>query len=249
MKTYILGDIHGEYKRSIEILSHVGILDDNAEWSKGLTDTLIQIGDVIDRGDEIIESFKLFRDLQEQAKEEGGAVIRLLGNHELGYIGGPAISSRPEGYKLAHVIKGDILAGKITAAYRLYDWVVVHAGITPNIAGERDIGELVDEFNEKLIYAVERDDFSDEIFAMGRSRGGYMEPGIFWADYSIDLIPYEDELVQQVVGHSPQHRMMPSIKRSPGGRVINVDIGICTMYGGNRGILVYEDGEFTPIIF
>jgi len=248
MKTYLLGDIHGEFDRCVDILRHVGLIDENDNWRKGVRDTLIQVGDVIDRGESIIESYKLIRDIQEQAEVEGGSVIRLLGNHELGYIGGPKITSREEGYKLAHVIKMDIAARKLIAAHLLDDWVVVHAGITPEIASGHEPEGLVNDFNDKLIWASANDDFSDDIFCHGTSRGGLHEPGIFWADYDVDLIPVEEKLIKQIVGHSPPHAIKPEIRVSPNGRVINIDLGMCKMYGGHKGILLYEDNEFKPII-
>lgn len=251
VKTYILGDIHGEYERCADILLRAGIIDEEDKWKRGLEVTLIQVGDVIDRGKKPIESFKLIRDIQEQAAEEGGKVLRLLGNHELSMIGGPLIPgrSRSADYILADVIKQDIIDGKITAAYLLDEWVVVHAGIIPEISESRNVSELVEEFNKKLINAVMSDDFSDEIFGVGRSRGGYGKPGIFWADYDIDLLPYEDGLIKQIVGHSPPHVLDPEIKKSPNGRIINIDIGMCDMYGGHKGILIYEDKKFDSIIF
>jgi hypothetical protein len=252
MKRYILGDIHGEYFRCLKILKHVGLVDDDVHWQKGLKDTLIQIGDVIDRGKEPIESFALFKNLQQEALNEGGRLIRLLGNHELSCIGGPSIPGSTHGFLFEEAIKEDILTKKIIAAYVLDDWIVVHAGVMPHIYNEaadtKNLSELADDLNTRLINAVKSNDFTDEIFFTGISRGGYKEPGIFWADYDVDLLPDEDKLIKQIVGHSPPLRRKPEIKKSPGGKIINVDIGMCTRYGGNKGILVYEDKEFNSII-
>jgi hypothetical protein len=249
LKTYILGDIHGEYDVCLEILRNVKLVDDKGRWEKGLGVRLIQVGDVIDRGDDPVRAFNLLRRLQEEAKAEGGEVIRLLGNHELSYIGGPVISNRSEGYILADAIKYDILDNKILAAYLLDDWVVVHAGLTKRLSKGKGLRELVDGLNKKLVDAVKDDDFSDEIFFVGPSRGGYKAPGIFWADYDVDLLPYEEELINQIVGHSPTYGTVPEIKKSKLGRLINVDIGMCKRYGGNKGILEYEDNNFKELIF
>ncbi|MFC1855626.1 metallophosphoesterase, partial [Thermodesulfobacteriota bacterium] len=83
MKTYILGDVHGAHKRCLEILHGVNIVDKSGGWTRGLTDRLIQVGDLVDRGEMPYEAFMLFRELQEEARREGGEVVRLLGNHEL----------------------------------------------------------------------------------------------------------------------------------------------------------------------
>ncbi|MCX5783256.1 MAG: hypothetical protein NTW04_02280, partial [Elusimicrobia bacterium] len=44
-----VGDIHGEAEGFIHVMSHAGIIDKAMHWS-GDGKTLIQIGDVIDRG-------------------------------------------------------------------------------------------------------------------------------------------------------------------------------------------------------
>ena len=45
--------------------------------------TATQVGDLTDRGDNEIEIVFLFRQLTQEAKEEGGAVYVLHGNHEI----------------------------------------------------------------------------------------------------------------------------------------------------------------------
>ncbi len=254
MKTYILGDIHGEYSRCCEILQHVGIFDENGHWKKGCKCRLIQTGDIVDRGSEVIESVELFERLQCEAPNEGGVVIRLLGNHELGHIGGPIIARARDTELLVDRIKSAVVSGRIVAAYLLDGWMVVHAGIMPHIFGNNDLKkrslrELADELNFKLLNAVITGDFSDDIFFIGQSRGGTGKPGIFWADYNIDLLEREDELIHQIVGHTPSRCKIPEIKRSPKGKIFDIDVGICTMYGGNKGLLLYEDGVFTPVLF
>jgi hypothetical protein len=244
VKTFILGDIHGAYKNCLEILKSINVVDERGRWRKGLKATLIQVGDVIDRGDDPLKSFRLLRELQEEAQNEGGMVIRLLGNHELSCIGGPKAPGGIEGYLLTDIIKKDIIDGKIIAAHILDDWTVVHAGITPKISAGKNINELAEYLNSKLVDAVKNDDFSDEIFFVGRSRGGYKEPGIFWADYDLDLLPFEDKLIKQIVGHTPSFGVKPKFKVSPGGKIIDVDIGMCNLYGGNKGILVYKNNKF-----
>ena len=44
---------------------------------------MVQIGDVLDRGDEELEVLALLRALKREAAAQGGRVITLLGNHEV----------------------------------------------------------------------------------------------------------------------------------------------------------------------
>jgi len=78
-----VGDIHGDYDNFIKILKHpdIKIIDEHLHWIAGKTH-LVQIGDVMDRGDKAKDIFDLIMDLEKQAEEAGGKVHMLIGNHE-----------------------------------------------------------------------------------------------------------------------------------------------------------------------
>ena len=50
-------------------------------WAGG-NDVLVQLGDIVDRGNQAREIYELFFKLQDMAPLVGGRVILLLGNHE-----------------------------------------------------------------------------------------------------------------------------------------------------------------------
>jgi Calcineurin-like phosphoesterase len=77
-----IGDVHGAYQRFIEILRASGVLDDRLRWVGGRTH-LVQLGDVVDRGPDSLQSLDLLERLQKDAARAGGAVHPLLGNHEV----------------------------------------------------------------------------------------------------------------------------------------------------------------------
>ena len=76
-----LSDIHGQYDLAIEILKNNGIIDPNLDWNFG-KGHLVIVGDVFDRGPKINEMLWLLYKLEIQAKEKGGRLHFLLGNHE-----------------------------------------------------------------------------------------------------------------------------------------------------------------------
>jgi hypothetical protein len=113
----VFGDIHGDYKMTIELLQMSKVAkiinkkkkknkknndEYEMEWIGGKTH-VVQVGDQIDRcrpygsmtcdnpktikleddEDSDVKILKLFTNLHEQAVKVGGAVISLLGNHEL----------------------------------------------------------------------------------------------------------------------------------------------------------------------
>ena len=76
-----VGDLHGDFDAWIAIARAAGLIDARNHWSGGST-TLVQLGDVTDRGP---NSLKIIRNLQQLAREaprRGGKVVTVLGNHE-----------------------------------------------------------------------------------------------------------------------------------------------------------------------
>merc|ERR1719436_3153 len=70
-----LGDLGGEGR--LPFARYRGI-----RWTGGNA-TLVQTGDMVDRGDYARDLYALFSDLRQQAAEAGGRVVNLVGNHDL----------------------------------------------------------------------------------------------------------------------------------------------------------------------
>jgi calcineurin-like phosphoesterase family protein len=77
-----VGDVHGAYERYLEILRTTGIIDAGSHWSGGKTH-FVQLGDVVDRGDDSRKVLDLLRRLEREAQAAGGYAHLLLGNHEV----------------------------------------------------------------------------------------------------------------------------------------------------------------------
>lgn len=82
-KIIAIGDLHGDYEHFITILKNedIKLIDDRGHWIGGKTH-LVQIGDVLDRGDKAKDIFNLIKSLEKEAAEAGGMVHMLIGNHE-----------------------------------------------------------------------------------------------------------------------------------------------------------------------
>ncbi len=94
-KIVAIGDIHGDYKSFVKILRGTGLIefiDEKAHWTGGKTH-LVQIGDVMDRGDNAKDIFDLIMTLEKEAEKAGGKVHMLLGNHEEMNITGVAFDN------------------------------------------------------------------------------------------------------------------------------------------------------------
>ena len=87
-----LGDVHGDIGQARRALTIAGVLGDggdavNPEWTGGNT-VVVQVGDVLDRGDDEIAILILLQKLHKQAEAQGGAVYILNGNHEVLNVSG-----------------------------------------------------------------------------------------------------------------------------------------------------------------
>lgn len=77
-----VGDVHGAYDRYLEILRVAGVIDAAGRWAGGRTH-FVQLGDVVDRGDDSRKVLDFLRRLERDAPAAGGRVHILLGNHEV----------------------------------------------------------------------------------------------------------------------------------------------------------------------
>ncbi|HSW40304.1 MAG TPA: metallophosphoesterase [Acidobacteriota bacterium] len=241
-----VGDVHGELNALREILRHAGILGDQDQWIGGSA-ILVQTGDIIDRGPDSLGVYKLLEKLQFEAARTGGAVVRLLGNHELALLKEKnCMTDVPDWHSFRRMLEHDVLTGKVRGAYAGQGYLFTHAGIRSEIReyllegqrfGEgRDITPvLADKINCILIEAVKSKNFLDRIFQDDAGyRGGHRVGGIFWTR---SVFSSENaSKVAQVFGHT----IGKDIRRSPSERRVDIDVGI-HCYGG-RAYLTLRGG-------
>jgi hypothetical protein len=77
-----IGDVHGDLGAARAALRAGGAIDEQDAWIGGDL-VVVQVGDVLDRGDDEQAIFDLFEKLEREAAAAGGALVWLLGNHEL----------------------------------------------------------------------------------------------------------------------------------------------------------------------
>jgi len=77
----IISDPHGNLEAFVSILKAQEVINENYEWSFGHND-LVVIGDVFDRGNDVLPIFWLIYKLEYEAVKAGGKVHFLYGNHE-----------------------------------------------------------------------------------------------------------------------------------------------------------------------
>jgi hypothetical protein len=81
-KIFVTSDIEGNFNGFYSLLIGNNIIDENYNWifNKG---HLVICGDMFDRGNEVIPALWLLYKLEKQAKQKGGKVHYILGNHDV----------------------------------------------------------------------------------------------------------------------------------------------------------------------
>ena len=80
-KVFVMSDPHGRLDCVISLLQGNGVIDKNYNWSFG-SNHLMVIGDIFDRGADVLPILWLIYKLEFEAKTVGGRVTTILGDHE-----------------------------------------------------------------------------------------------------------------------------------------------------------------------
>jgi hypothetical protein len=255
IKELLIGDIHCEYDELVKLLKKARYIDENLTWIAGER-RLISLGDVPDYGDPsgARKVWDLLEKLQKEAREVGGEVVRLLGNHELLYLERYfEKKSRAEkigmdvgkGVYWHNKIANAVKRGELVAACEVNGHIVVHGGVVPELAAGRTIHELVEDFNWILNASVNAWNYNDKIFFKGKSRGFTGDfAGIFWATFSIDIAPRVDDVVPQYTAHEESS---DGQIRSAGenNHVVCLDVGF--RKGADAWCILEEEEELYPL--
>ena len=253
-----LGDIHGDLDAMRQALWLAGVLDEDDVWVGGDT-VVVQTGDVLDRGDDEQAIIDLLEDLQAQAKDVGGALHLLHGNHELmnvafdfGYVtdagfadfedapgvdpDDPAVEDFEPGERAraSAFMPGGSYAKKLAShpvVLVVGDTAFAHGGVLPSYATE--VVEVNREVNRWLRGL---DDAGERIYRD--------EDSPVWSRHYSDAPSANDcrlldeALVElgvdrMVVGHT----MHDSITSACDDKVWLIDTGMSAAYGGHPEIL------------
>lgn len=145
-KMLALSDVEGEYDALLKFLRNNKVVDDKGRWSFG-KGHLVGVGDMVDRGDQVTEVLLLFYRLSLEAEAAGGHVHYVLGNHEAMMMGGDVRYTHPKygaiaqlmGIRVEQLVGADTVIGRwmrsCNCVERVGDYVFVHAGLSPWVAG------------------------------------------------------------------------------------------------------------------
>jgi hypothetical protein len=81
-KVIAVGDVHGDLHRLNSVLKISGLIDSSRNWTGG-NSILVLTGDFTDRGEDVRQVLDQLIRMQTQAKNDGGELVILFGNHEM----------------------------------------------------------------------------------------------------------------------------------------------------------------------
>lgn len=250
-----IGDLHGDLSQARAALRLAGLIDDQGRWAGGTT-IFVQTGDVTDRGPDSKAILDLLMALEPQAKEAGGEIIALLGNHEvmnmigdLRYVhpgdtaafGGPEARSQAFSRDGAY---GEWLLDRPIVA-KVGRLVFAHGGITETWA-QRGLVQINREARESLLLPAGKRESAPVL-----GPGGPLWYRGFAQDPEAQACPHLQRSLDaldadvMVVGHTAQ-RSGTILSRCE-GRLHVIDIGIGSAYGGNLGAWSWSNGMATAI--
>lgn len=261
-----IGDIHGDLSAFLRALRLSGLVDAQEHWAGG-DSVFVQTGDVLDRGDDERAILALLDRLEEEARAEGGRVIRLNGNHEIMNVAGdlryvtpggfadfqaeegldlsqPALQRLPEvaRARMAAFLPGGRYARRLSrhnVVVVVGDSVFVHGGVMPEHV-QRGL-EVANRETRRWMLG-EREAPPEDVTG---------EESLVWnRRFSKDTDAEDCALLKEalaaiparrlVVGHTPQ---LQGITQACDGAVWRVDVGMASHYGGSPQALLIEGGE------
>ncbi|OUM63232.1 hypothetical protein PIROE2DRAFT_31660, partial [Piromyces sp. E2] len=134
-----VGDIHGDYDKLIKVLTAAKLINKKRNWIAKNT-ALVQLGDLVDRGDNSRKILDLMIKLRKQAPYHKSTVYMILGNHEAMNVGGRydywtlsdllsfgSVKAREEHFSLEGKY-GSLIRKEMNATMVVGDSLFVHAG-------------------------------------------------------------------------------------------------------------------------
>lgn len=161
-KTLIISDPHGDLESFVSVLCNNGVIGKNYKWKFGKNQVIV-IGDVFDRGKDVLPIFWLMYKLEQEAKDAGGVMTFMLGNHEEMVLRGNLKYTRSKykdlatslGIEYADLWHEKSELGRWLRSRNLIQVVgknlFVHAGLSKEFTG---MGNAVTEVNEEMARSI-----------------------------------------------------------------------------------------------
>lgn len=242
-KLLFVSDIEGEFVNLRRILLAAKVIDKYYHWIYG-SGCLVIAGDLFDRGKDVVPELWLLYKLEDEAAACGGAVITILGNHDVMNLSGDHRYTDAKYFKTAWLMKTSIdsLFGADTELGRwlrsknlvekVGDVLVTHGGLSPAW-----LNFSLEELNHRYQpYDKQREPDRNAPFWY---RGYFIAPKVSMAEVDRTLAAYDCKYI--VVGHTIVKWNIASYYK---GKVIGVDVD---EHKGEPQAALYSSGQWQVI--
>lgn len=229
-KTFVVSDVHGRFDLFAKIMKAGGVIDADYNWTYG-DNHLVIVGDLFDRGPDVLPILWMIYKLEFEAEKNGGLVTTILGDHEeLVMRNNLRYTFDKYSFFAYKVLEEDYgnLFGKTSV---LGNWLksknsvqkvggnlYVHAGLSKDFL---KCGMTIDEINEKIGSTIQlskynrRQALPDEADFLYGSMGPLWYRGMVKTSSKYKPISYDNvekiislyEVDRVVVGHTENSRV------------------------------------------
>ncbi|KAI8600473.1 Metallo-dependent phosphatase-like protein [Dissophora ornata] len=260
-RTVAVGDLHSDLPQTLAVLSLAKVIDADGNWSGG-QDTLVQTGDIVDRGPDTIAIYNLFDKLRKQAHDAGGKVVNVYGNHEvmnlgqdLRYVTEEDYASfggrqkRKEAWDVRTGWLGKMIYNNFNITHVRANTVFSHGDMEPEWAR---LG--VDTLNFLAQEAIWESNYRHAPIFQGTgpiwSRAqATQEDGAKATCERVEEVKKALGVHRLISGHTPQYRTGKILSLCNGGYMV-IDVGISNYYGGHLAALeIIENGDGTENVY
>ena len=239
-KIFTISDIEGNFAFFTKMLRNAGVIDEKFNWTFG-NGNLVLIGDIFDRGIHVTECLWLLYSLEEKAKQAGGYVHVLLGNHDMMNLRGDLryieekynLTSEALNVSYREMFGPDSELGRWlrtkSSIVKVGDKLFVHGGISLKLMETKlSISQINDKMRD-LMYIQHRKESDETLKLLAGSFGPMWHRGFFMdykerykrlTDKEVDDVLNYFDAAQVYVGHS----IVEKPKSMYDGKVIAVDV-------------------------
>jgi hypothetical protein len=262
-----MGDLHGDLEAARRAFKLAGVIDTADHWIGGI-DVVVQTGDILDRWSQERELMDWMEALQVEARQAGGDIVMLAGNHEDNNLeeyypdvdpdACPAFADVPDDPSLASpevspeckkraaaLLPGGTYAMKIAnwkVAAIVGDSAFVHGGLLPQYVSSP---ESIDSMNARWTSFAKGEsgpDADEDIYECMWDRS-YSDDDVVPNCKSLSTLLASLGVSRMVVGHT----RWPHINSACDGKVWRIDTGMSSYYGGNVEVLEIAETAVTPL--
>jgi hypothetical protein len=249
-------DIEGEFEAFRDLLIANQVMDEKYQWTFG-KGHLVICGDLFDRGKDVAAELWLMYKLEGEAKEQGGYVHVILGNHDIMNLSGDYRYVQPKYIERARKM-GTEYQFLYTARTELGRWLLtknlmerisnglyLHAGISrPVLDLQWPIYKINDDCREYYDKGMQADKFPDKnmwrffdgAYSPFWYRGYFLEPRASQGLIDSTLSFYQVRKI--IVGHD----IIDSVSSFYQGKVIGIDVN--EHEGNSEGLLIERDAFY-----